>query len=202
VVLLLQTVQAAPSGWDNLRDWISAVGSLAAAVVAAVAFLWGLRGRRERAWAELTSQARRIVAFPDTAPTSTAFGGVRSRGGGGAETAAVTVRNTSDEPVYDCRIGIRLRNEARPSGGEDALSLLLPIVPPGSTTLNVSGAPVDNWRMAKIHIFFVDSANVWWFRDENGRLDRADLAENLRPGRFRQWLHRRTLTDEPPPTYR
>lgn len=39
-----QTTQVAPSGWDNLRDWISAVGSLAAAVVAAVAFLWGCGG--------------------------------------------------------------------------------------------------------------------------------------------------------------
>jgi hypothetical protein len=38
-VLLLQATQAAPSGWNNLRDWISAIGSLAAAVVAAVAFL-------------------------------------------------------------------------------------------------------------------------------------------------------------------
>jgi hypothetical protein len=35
-VLLLQTVQTAPSGWDNLRDWVSALGSLAAAVVATV----------------------------------------------------------------------------------------------------------------------------------------------------------------------
>ncbi len=44
-MVLLQTAQAAPSGWDNLRDWVSALGSLSAALVAAVAFLWSLRGR-------------------------------------------------------------------------------------------------------------------------------------------------------------
>ncbi len=37
-------------------------------------------------------------------------------------------------------------------------------------------------------MFFVDSANVWWYRDENGRLGRADVVEEP-PGRFRQWLH-------------
>lgn len=198
MVLLLQTTQAAPSAWDNLRDWISAVGSLSAALVATVAFLWGLRGRRERAWAELTSQARRIVAFPDLVPSATTFGGTRARGGGAEETAAVTIRNTSDEPVYDCRVTATLRSEIRSSGGHDTFSLLFPIVPPGSTTLKVPGAPAENWRMARIDIFFVDSANVWWFRGEDGRLDQTDRVDKP-PGRFRQWLHRLTSTGEPPP---
>ncbi len=176
MVLLLQTTQAAPSGWDNLRDWISASGSLSAAIVATVAFLWGLRGRRERAWAQLTSQARRIVAFPDMEPSSATFGGTRG------DTPAVTVRNTSDEPVYDCRVQTTLRSETRSSGGHDVFSLLFPVVPPGSTTLKVPGAPAVNWRMARIDMFFVDSANVWWW------LGRADVVEEP-PGRFRQWLH-------------
>jgi hypothetical protein len=66
MVLLLQTTQAAPSGWDSLRDWVSALGSLSAALIAAVAFLWGLRRRRDRVWAELSHQARRVVAWADT----------------------------------------------------------------------------------------------------------------------------------------
>jgi len=96
VVLLLQTTQAAQSGWDNLRDWISALGSLGAALLAAVAFLWGLRGRRDRAWAELSHQARRVVAWvetikrqgPLTSPARWPF-------------LAVIIQNNSEEPIHD-----------------------------------------------------------------------------------------------------
>lgn len=99
-----QTTRAAPSGWDNLRDWTSAVGSLAAAVVATVAFLWGLRGRHERAWAGLSHQARRVVAWVETVPQETAY--LVSGGPSTWPSPAVIVQNNSEELIHDCLIRI------------------------------------------------------------------------------------------------
>jgi hypothetical protein len=137
VVLLPQTVQTTQSAWDNARDWVSALGSLGAALFAAIAFFWSLRGRRDRAWAELSHQARRVAVWVDTVKRQ----GPHASPGAGITwpVPAVIIQNNSEEPVHDCVVRIDIAREHQEEAGLNHFVLRRQIVPPGRTEIDDLG---------------------------------------------------------------
>jgi hypothetical protein len=168
-VLLLQTVQTlqtAPSGWDNLRDWSSALGSLSAAVVATVAFLWSLRGRQDRAWAELSHQARRVVAWVETIkqPPLSSPRTWPSLG--------VIIQNNSEEPIHDCVIRIDIAPEHWNAAGHRHFVMQRQIVAPGRTEIPDLGLGRRDQSRLPV-MWFTDSAGLRWTLSHTGRLARV-----------------------------
>jgi hypothetical protein len=176
VVLLPQTVQTTQSAWDNARDWVSALGSLGAALFAAIAFFWSLRGRRDRAWAELSHQARRVAVWVDTVKRQ----GPHASPGAGITwpVPAVIIQNNSEEPVHDCVVRIDIAREHQEEAGLNHFVLRRQIVPPGRTEIDDLGiARRDQSRLPVI--WFTDSANVRWMRSHTGRLAREMSAPEV-----------------------
>jgi hypothetical protein len=192
-VLLLQTTQAAPSGWDNLRDWISAVGSLAAAVVATVAFLWSLRGRRDRAWAELSHQARRVVAWVEWVMVQ----GPHRPAGALAHGPAVVIQNNSEEPIHDCVIRVAIASEHWVEVGSPEVVERRRIVPPGRTEIALRGLHRRDQSQLPA-LWFTDSAGLRWTRSHAGKLARVVDRDSMHGvSRWRRVLRRRRPTGAP-----
>jgi hypothetical protein len=188
MTLLLQTAQGAQSGADNIRDWISAVGTLLAAGVALTAFLWSLRGRRERQWAEISRQARRVVVWVETVRRQ----GPHAAPGMGITwpALAVIIQNNSEEPVHDCVVRIDIAVEHWGEAGTDHFILRRQIVPPGRTEIDDQGLSRRDQSQLPV-IWFTDSANVRWMRDHTGQLAREltppEIDRSLKP-RWRRAL--------------
>lgn len=130
----------------------------------------GLRGRRERAWAELSHQARRVVAWVETVPQETAY--LVPGGPSTWPSPSVIVQNNSEEPVHDCLIRIDLAREHWEAAGHRQFVLRRQIVPPGRTEIQDLGlARRDQSRLPVM--WFTDSANLRWTRGHTGKLARV-----------------------------
>jgi hypothetical protein len=167
VELLLQAAQPPQSGWDTVRDWVSAVGSLGAALVAAIAFVWGLRGRRARAWAELSHPARRTVAWFETVSRP----GQHSASGAVAAfpTPVAVVQNTSEEPIYDCYLSVNIDRQYWEEVGWCRRVEHQAMIPPGRTKIPMKGLNRRRQSQQLPAMVFTDSAGVLWSRGVAGK---------------------------------
>lgn len=170
-VLLLQTSHGAQSSWDSARDWISALGSLGAALFAAVAFFWSLRGRRERAWIAASRQASRVVAWLDIDRREMRFFGEETaRVLGIRDAHVVCIQNSSDEPVFDCKVTVNLHADDRKALGTPRLEASRKVVPPGQAMVEMPELATCKHRPELPMLQFTDGANTQWLRSSTGRL--------------------------------
>ena len=150
----------------DATDWITAVGTVLAAIGTVGAFIAVLvqikserdarkRLEREAEQRERRAQAERISAWP----TSTG-------------TKLVTLSNRSEEPVYRAVASVLAREpEENSSHTSPAYRATLALIPPGEHRTVVEGG----WggvssRRPGVELAFTDRAGVHWVRFADGRL--------------------------------
>lgn len=172
--------------WGTVPEWLAAVGTLGAFVAA----LW-LLGAQLRTYQasehdRVQRDATRISAWwslPERVETGLRQRIATRRAAERRHEVTVHVRNSSDNPVYDCIVYLGPTRQPTPGGREDAWDFHFPIIPGGHTlTASAPSAyfllePQDHlpdeagiYRGPWVEIVFRDSAGRCWRRTKRGRL--------------------------------
>ncbi len=166
--------------WGTLPEWLAAVGTLGAFGVALWLLGAQLRTYRASEHDRIQSDATRISAWWSL-PESVEIGlreRIRTRRAPERRhEVTVHVRNSSDNPVYDCIVYLGPTRQPNPGGREDAWDFHFPIVPGGHTMRASTPSeyfvlePQDHlpddagfYRGPWIEIVFTDSAGRHWRR--------------------------------------
>jgi hypothetical protein len=160
---------------SSVTDWVSAVGSLIAALGALGAFViaaWvltpQLREYRAQQKERETRQARLVSAWPMRRQTQ-------------AEGRVLVIRNSSDQPIYRCLLWLITPSKPRGSVENPPFALR----PSAWTTVL---APHDDFRYElrdtrdsprprhrpTVELVFQDDNGLSWWRGQDGRLKRLD----------------------------
>lgn len=172
--------------WGNVPEWVAAVGTLGAFGVA----LWLLGAQlgtyRASEQDRIQGDAIRISAWWSL-PQSIKIGlreRIRTRRAPERRhEVTVHLRNSSDNPVYDCIVYLGPTRQPTPGGREDAWDFHFPVLPGGQTLTRSAPSdyfilePQDHlpdeagfYRGPWVEIVFTDSAGRHWRRTKRGRV--------------------------------
>lgn len=155
--------------WGNIPEWIGAVGTSGAVIVA---LFIALSDERRRANRERREQAEKIGVWK-----------THQNDGGSAksiEQSTIHVNNTSHLPIYDVVIsyGSAYGSGAKYAMGDDNQILVLKL-PPGLHNIPPRNNPITkksaNHLNEGVAISFRDSNGHFWRRDASGILQETDM---------------------------
>lgn len=178
----------------TVPDWVAAVGTSSAAIIAVMVLGREILTRREAALAELTDQARRVLCWLEEVELDHPY---FPPGEHTTRSLAVVLRNGSDAPVFDCRAHVEVDPTVLAeleNVGHRRLAFSEPILPPGDTQHTVYLPP--RVRTASlVWMTFTDANGTRWSRSSSGKLGR--LVDGPLPvdrpswaGRVRTWVGR------------
>jgi hypothetical protein len=163
--------------WGPAPDWLAAIGTVGALLVALVLFARDQEDRRR-------AQASRVVCWLVVEPTTSIWTpGIDLPT---TETIVgdhleVVLHNGSEEPVFDCRIQVDLDPPVTVTTTPDAtwrLTLTERMLPPGQTRRPLWDLHESDLPYAYVWMVFTDASNRRWQRSHTGRLSRlVDAAE-------------------------
>jgi hypothetical protein len=184
----------------TIPDWIAALGTVAAFLVALRLLAKELAARREYEEDRRRAQASRVVCWLEEAPTTASYTPsmttptVTHVVGNHLE---VELHNGSEEPVFDCQVHVDL-DPAAPrtfKDGSRRLTLTERMLPPGHTRrpLSLPGADLPH---ARTWMVFTDASNQRWQRSHTGRLSRL-VEPSALPRRSRKDYMNAWIAGEP-----
>jgi hypothetical protein len=181
----------------TIPDWIAALGTVAAFLVALRLLAKELASRREYEEDRRRAQASRVVCWLEIAPTTSTFNPsmlsqpVTRVVGHHLE---LVLHNGSEEPVFDCRVHVDIdptRASAKAPDGRRRLRLTERMLPPGRTSRSLDLSGEDLLR-TNVWMVFTDASNQRWQRSHTGRLsrlmDRSALPRRSRKDYMNAWI--------------
>ncbi len=147
---LVETLRQVRIDWGSLPDWIAALGTILAFVVALTVLVIQLVDRQRNA-------AGRVYAWLDSSALPM---------------ATLHLTNAADEPVYDCTITPEILGQVY-----EMERRIVPLVLPGSTTdFSTSipgGSATTGVNYLGVAMSYRDAHGRRWRRDRSGKLKRS-----------------------------